>query len=81
MVTEYAQGGRRMANNEWDEMSIKLLTVRDVAEYVNVPVGTVFRWNSLGTGPRRMRLGKHVRYRQADVDAWLDSQVQDASWR
>lgn len=51
-----------------------LLTVEDVATFCAVPTKTVYEWNSNGTGPRRLRVGKHVRYRRADVDAWLDSQ-------
>lgn len=60
-------------------MSDQLLSVKDVATYLAVPTATIFRWNSRGTGPRRMRVGKHVRYRRVDVDAWLDKQVQDSS--
>ena len=43
-----------------------------LAKYLGVPLATVYRMNSNGTGPRRIRVGKHVRYRRADVDAWLD---------
>ncbi|MGY1705522.1 helix-turn-helix transcriptional regulator [Geodermatophilus sp. SYSU D00697] len=53
-------------------MNDNLMTVQDVAAYLGVPVATVYQWNSRGQGPRRYRLGKHVRYRRADVDAWID---------
>ncbi len=52
-----------------------LMTVESVAEYLGVPAATVYQWNSRGQGPRRYRLGKHVRYRRADVDLWVDRQV------
>lgn len=52
-----------------------LMTVEALAEYLGVPVATVYAWNSRSLGPRRYRLGKHVRYRRADVDAWVDAQV------
>jgi excisionase family DNA binding protein len=52
-----------------------LMTVQDVAAYLGVPVATVFAWNSRGTGPRRSRVGKYVRYRRADVEAWLDQRA------
>ncbi len=55
-----------------------LMTVEDVATYLAVPIASVYAWNYRGTGPRRMRVGKHVRYRQADVDAWLEQQAQEA---
>ncbi|MGY1618595.1 helix-turn-helix transcriptional regulator [Geodermatophilus sp. SYSU D00691] len=51
------------------------MTVQDVAAYLGVPVATVFAWNSRGTGPKRYRVGKYVRYRQTDVDTWVDEQV------
>lgn len=50
----------------------KLMPIGAVADYLGVPVATVYRWNSLGLGPQRYRVGKHVRYRRADVDAWID---------
>lgn len=43
-----------------------------LADYLGVPLATVYAMNHKGTGPRRIKVGKHVRYRQADVDAWLD---------
>ena len=64
-------------------MAASLLSPADVAAYLNVPVKTVYVWRSAGTGPRGMRVGKHVRYRQVDVDAWLDRQADQragASW-
>ena len=49
-----------------------LMGPAEVAQYVGVPVTTIYAWNSRNSGPRRFRVGKHVRYRQVDVDAWLD---------
>lgn len=45
-----------------------------LADYLGVPLATVYQWNSRGTGPKRIRIGKHVRYRRADVDAWCEEQ-------
>jgi excisionase family DNA binding protein len=56
-------------------MTQPLLSVEDVAAYLGVPVATVYAWNSKDIGPKRHRVGRHVRYRQADVDAWLDKQA------
>jgi excisionase family DNA binding protein len=56
-------------------MMDNLMTVEGLAEYVGVPMATVYAWNSRGIGPKRYRLGKHVRYRRADVDAWVDTQA------
>ncbi len=46
-----------------------------LAEYLGIPLATIYQMNSRGTGPRRIRVGKHVRYRKAEVDAWLDSRA------
>jgi len=55
-----------------------LLAVEDVAEQLGVPVKTVYTWRTRGTGPRGIRVGKHVRYRQSEIDFWLDSQADGA---
>jgi len=55
-------------------MAEKHLTPEDLAERMGVPVKTVYAWNSDGTGPRRMKIGRHVRYRLADVIAWENEQ-------
>jgi predicted DNA-binding transcriptional regulator AlpA len=46
------------------------LTPEDLARREGVLVSTVYRWNSDSTGPRRLKIGKHVRYRLVDVEAW-----------
>jgi excisionase family DNA binding protein len=56
-------------------MSDSLLSVNDLATYLGVPMATVYAWNSRGIGPKRYRLGKHVRYRRTDVAEWLDQQA------
>lgn len=50
-----------------------LLTVADLAAYTGLPVATIYALNHKGTGPRRIRVGKFVRYRRSDVDRWLDA--------
>lgn len=48
-----------------------LLTEREAAEYLNIPSETLryYRWQ--GTGPRFIKIGRYVRYRPSDVEAWL----------
>jgi excisionase family DNA binding protein len=49
-----------------------LLTPDDAAAYLGaLPVRTLERWRYAGTGPAFVRVGKHVRYRLADLDAWI----------
>lgn len=57
----------------------KLLTAKEVADHLRVPIGTVYRWNYIGTGPRAITVGRHVVYRESDVDAWLEERAQETS--
>lgn len=51
------------------------LTVEDLARREGVPVQTIYGWNKTGTGPRFMKIGRYVRYREADVIAWETSRT------
>ena len=54
---------------------VPLGTTEEVAEYLGgVPVKTLEMWRYKGTGPKYMRVGKYVRYRWSDVEAWLAAQ-------
>jgi len=54
-----------------DATKDELLTPKQVAEYLQVPVGTLAIWRMRRTGPAGFKVGKHVRYRKADVETWL----------
>lgn len=54
-----------------------ILTPEDLSAHFQVPLKTVYVWNSKGTGPRFFRVGKYVRYRQSDVDAWIEARAKD----
>jgi excisionase family DNA binding protein len=49
-----------------------LASTKEVAAYLGVPVGTLHNWRYQGTGPRAAKVGRSLRYRWADVEAWLD---------
>ncbi|MDP9459405.1 MAG: helix-turn-helix domain-containing protein [Actinomycetota bacterium] len=50
-------------------------TVTEVSAYLGIPVQTLYQWRTSSKGPRGIKVGKHVRYRWTDVEAWLDSQA------
>jgi excisionase family DNA binding protein len=52
----------------------KLLTTTRVAELLGVPTSTVARWRHTDYGPPSIRVGKHRRYRAADVYQWIAEQ-------
>ena len=55
-------------------MSSKLWSIRDLAEFLGIPVNTLYQWRSKGYGPQGRRIGKYVRYRPEDVETWVEQQ-------
>lgn len=53
----------------------RLWTAQDVADYLTVPLTTLYQWRYLGTGPTAYRVGRHLRYDPAAVQAWLADQA------
>ena len=49
----------------------RLLGPQEVASYLGLPVKTLYQWRYKGVGPPGLRIGRHVRYRPEDVEAWL----------
>lgn len=58
-----------------------MLTPDDLAEKLKIPKATLYRWSSLGTGPRPLRIGRHVRYTEEEVDRWLEERAAEARAR
>jgi excisionase family DNA binding protein len=52
-----------------------LLTENQAAEFLNLSTRTLQAWRIKGGGPRFARLGRAVRYRQADLNEWLESRT------
>jgi len=52
-----------------------LLTLDDLVELTGTPKSTLYSLFAEGKGPRRMKLGRALRFRPTDVDAWLDAMV------
>lgn len=54
-----------------------LLRPDEVAPLLNVARGTLYRWRHYGTeGPPSIKVGRGVRYRLSDVNAYLERQRQ-----
>ena len=51
-----------------------LVTITELAEYLGVPVKTIYEWRQTGRGPVGLRIGRHVKFRISDVQAWVDGQ-------
>lgn len=49
-------------------------TISELAEALKIPKQTLYNWRAQTPpkGPKGFRVGKHLRYRRADVEAWID---------
>ena len=54
---------------------------QELHEYLGkrIPVRTIYGWRSKGEGPRGYKVGRHVLYKKADVDRWLEGQADPRS--
>jgi DNA-binding transcriptional MerR regulator len=59
-----------MADTRW------LDTVQVAAKF-QVPQETIRYWRHIGYGPKPIKLGRHVRYREDDWDAFAASCLKD----
>lgn len=50
-----------------------LMSAKALAEYLGVPLQTVYQWSHRGGGPPAIRVGRHLRYRPEQVEEWLNS--------
>ena len=55
----------------------QLLTVKELAEFLGVPVATLYQWRYRREGPPGFRVGRYVRYRRVDVVEWIELQLQN----
>jgi excisionase family DNA binding protein len=56
----------------------KLLSVEEVADFLGVPVNTLYQWRHKGTGPIAFRVGRFLRYDPAELRDWLAGNVEVA---
>ena len=50
----------------------RLLTIAELSEMLGIPVDTLYGWRHRSEGPQGYRIGRHVRYRRATVEAWFE---------
>lgn len=58
-----------------------LLSIDAVAEYLGVPVTTIYDWRVDGKGPCAVRVGKHLRFTVHDVQDWVNAQRESSPGR
>ncbi len=53
----------------------QLLNDREFAAYCDLAERTPAVWRVRGDGPPFVKIGRNVRYKKSDVDAWLDERT------
>lgn len=77
-----------MRNKDWDSRERvevhhlgmdrleRLITPTELAEYLGVPIATLYVWRHRRLGPPSFKAGRHLRYRRRDVEQWIDNRVE-----
>lgn len=68
-----------MQNTTKPSLDSRLLSTRQLADFLGVPVGTVYQWRYRGGGPPGYRIGRHTRYLPSEVTAWLEGRKSGAA--
>jgi len=58
----------------------KLLTVEEIAEYLNLKPSTIYQWTHQGFIPY-IKLGSRVRFRTTQIEKWLEEKSKDGRSR
>ena len=61
-----------MQTDEW-------LSLDKIAEELGVPLRTLYAHRSRSTGPKSYKIGKHVRVKRSDFNAWLEQRADGGS--
>ncbi|MBP2474021.1 putative DNA-binding transcriptional regulator AlpA [Crossiella equi] len=51
----------------------KLWDIKELADFLGIPVNTIYQWRSKNYGPPGRRIGKYLKFRPEDVYAWVES--------
>ncbi len=55
------------------------LSAQHLADYLNVPLATLYAWRHRRQGPPGFRAGRHLRYRKSDIDQWINDRMEDSA--
>lgn len=57
----------------------EFITTKEFAEMLGVTENTIVIWRTKGFGPKYYKLGRSVRYKKADVEAWIDENISQST--
>ncbi len=55
-----------------------LIGADELAEWLGVPIQTIYDWRLSGRAPRAHKIGKHLRFALGDVQEWLEEHHEGA---
>lgn len=76
LTPERRPASKRPVDTQVTPAPERLWSTAELAEYLGVPVKTIHQWRYMQKGPRGFRVGRHLRFRPADVRAWEDEQLE-----
>lgn len=56
-----------------DSSGVEWLSPIQFAKELQIPLKTIYGWRAAHKGPRGHKIGNHVRYSRADINAWLET--------
>jgi len=56
-----------------------VMTVQQAAEYLGLAVSTLNKWRCLGGGPVFIKMGRAVRYRLEDINAFIEQKTSSST--
>ena len=71
---------RTMSTTAETSRESTILTIDEAAAYLAIPKATLYTWRTrrAGFGPRAVKMGGCLRYRRADLDAWVSAHLEPA---
>ncbi|SFL23902.1 DNA binding domain-containing protein, excisionase family [Pseudovibrio ascidiaceicola] len=60
---------------ELNSIENALITEAAAADYLGISIRTIQAWRMRGGGPIFVKLGKSVRYRPSDIQAWIEAHL------
>ena len=52
----------------------QLITTAELSAFLSIPASTLRQWSYHGTGPKPLRVGRHLRYEPTEVRRWLSEE-------
>lgn len=67
------------ANSDTTAPLGQVVTLSELCAHLHVPIQTLYDLRSQGRGPRGFRVGRELRFRAGEIEAWLASlEAEDA---